>query len=161
PTLPSRRSSRVPRDLETITLKCLQKDPGKRYSSAAELAADLQRFLRHEPIHARRVGSIERVMRWSQRRPAAAALVAPAAFGFGYTVVSGIQQQLLAAERNAASVSFASRLDDVDRALAHVDLESADALLGQVPEGLPVALRERAAAAHTALQLVRTLDAIR
>ncbi len=76
PVPPRRLQPKVPRDLETICLKCLQKDPGRRYSRAADLAADLGRYLQGEPIRARPAGLLERLVKWSRRRPTAAALAA-------------------------------------------------------------------------------------
>jgi tetratricopeptide (TPR) repeat protein len=75
PVRPRHLQPRVPRDLETICLKCLQKDPRRRYASAEILARDLQRFLNGQPIQARRVRFWERAAKWMRRRPAAAALV--------------------------------------------------------------------------------------
>jgi WD40 repeat protein len=76
PVPPRRLNPAVDRDLETILLKCLEKDPARRYSSAAALAADLRRYRDGEPIVARRVTAAERLWKWARRRPAIAALSA-------------------------------------------------------------------------------------
>jgi WD40 repeat protein len=102
--VPVRRlNSLVPRDLETICHKCLHKEPAKRYATAAALADDLARFQRGEPIAARPVGHLERLMKWARRRPAAAALTAVSAAAI-VAVVGGslVFTALLADERDKA-----------------------------------------------------------
>ncbi len=75
PRRPSFWNPAVDRDLETICLKCLEKDPGRRYSSAGALAEDLERWLGHEPILARPATRFEVVRKWVRRRPAVAVLL--------------------------------------------------------------------------------------
>src|SRR5262249_37014013 len=76
PVAPSRLVAKLPRDLETIALKCLHKEPAGRYEDGASLAEDLRRFLANEPIRARRVAATERFRRWFQRNPVVAGLTA-------------------------------------------------------------------------------------
>ena len=76
---PPRRLGRGGRDLETICLKCLRKEAGRRYGSASELADDLDRFLKDEPIQARASAVWEKAFKWARRRPARAALLAVSA----------------------------------------------------------------------------------
>jgi serine/threonine protein kinase/tetratricopeptide (TPR) repeat protein len=76
PVPPSRLQPGLPRDLETICLKCLRKEPPQRYASALELAEDLKRFQEDRPIHARPAGAWERAYRWARREPAKAMLAA-------------------------------------------------------------------------------------
>ena len=79
PELPRALDPKIPRDLETIILKCIDKDARRRYQSADELAEDLQRFVDDEPIKARRISILERFTRWSRRNKALAASMAVAA----------------------------------------------------------------------------------
>jgi serine/threonine protein kinase/WD40 repeat protein len=76
PVPPSQLQPKLPRDLATITLKCLQKEAAKRYASALDLAEDLRRYVVGEPIRARPIGRVERLWRWCRRNPAVAALAA-------------------------------------------------------------------------------------
>jgi serine/threonine protein kinase/WD40 repeat protein len=79
PISPARLRPTLPRDLVTICLKCLEKEPRRRYLRADELAQDLRTFLAGEPIRARRIGPPERLWRWCRRRPLVAALSATSA----------------------------------------------------------------------------------
>ncbi len=76
----SRLRPKVPRDLDTICLRCLQREPHRRYPSAGALAEDLERYLAGKPIKARRTPAWERVWKWSRRHPSIAALSAALAF---------------------------------------------------------------------------------
>jgi formylglycine-generating enzyme required for sulfatase activity/tRNA A-37 threonylcarbamoyl transferase component Bud32 len=75
PPSPRTVNAAVPRDLETICLKCLEKEPGKRYPDCQALADDLRRWQEGEPVTARRPGMAERLLRWSRRNPALASLL--------------------------------------------------------------------------------------
>ncbi len=72
PPSPRMLNGQIPGDVETICLKCLEKDPSKRYQTARELADDLRHYLKHEPIEARPVSRTEKLWRWSRRNPAVA-----------------------------------------------------------------------------------------
>ena len=76
PRNPRTRNPKVDAELETICLKCLEKDPARRYQSAAALADDIERWLRHEPIQARRTGMFTRGRKWLQRNPTTALVAA-------------------------------------------------------------------------------------
>ena len=82
---------RLPRDLDTICLKCMEKDPSRRYATADELETDLRRYLAGKPIAARRVGALGRALRWARRNRAVAMLVAATVTALtAATIVSSI-----------------------------------------------------------------------
>src|SRR5262249_5401667 len=126
PVPPSRLQLRVPRDVETMCLKCLEKDPGRRYQTAAALESDLRRFLDGHPIRARRTPTWERMVKWARRRPAevgviissAAAVVMAVAVALWYQDVQ--YREVVAENRRAAEQQLRQRveLDRLDRVRA-------------------------------------------
>ena len=100
PVPPRRVNPRVPKDLETVCLKCLEKDPDRRYASAGELAADLRRYVSRFAILARRPGRVARAGKWVRRNPAVVAslgcllVAACAALGFAYQAHLAEQRRL-------------------------------------------------------------------
>lgn len=102
PISPRSLNPSIPKDLETITVKCLQKEPARRYQTAQELADELDRFLREEPIRARPVSTFEKGWRWCRRKPALAGAIGLAitALIAGFAATSW---QWLRAERSAKS----------------------------------------------------------
>jgi tRNA A-37 threonylcarbamoyl transferase component Bud32 len=124
PRPPRLLNDRIPRDLETICLKCLQKDPARRYRTAGGLAADLRRWLAGEPIRARSVGSAERLCLWAKRNPAllvtaclaAAALVAVKGAPVAAVLVAIVCASLLFALHKAKlAAELARSVEDAQR----------------------------------------------
>jgi serine/threonine-protein kinase len=97
PLPPRALDPRVDRDLETLCLKCLEKEPARRYGSAAKLAEDLERYLRREPVKVRPIGRAARVWRWCRRHPALAVLL----FSMGWLLVVTLVSALSAAQAQA------------------------------------------------------------
>ncbi len=110
PTPPRKLDRSVPAELETICLKCLAKDPARRYASAAELAEDLGRVLSGEPIRARRTGPAERLGRWCRRNPGLAAAIALAALALVAVAVLAV---LYALQQKSATAKLADAAERI------------------------------------------------
>jgi serine/threonine protein kinase/formylglycine-generating enzyme required for sulfatase activity len=138
PVPPRRLQPKVPRDLETICLKCLRKEPGHRYASAEVLAEDLRRFLDGRPIQARPVGRVERSWRWCRRSPVVASLLAALALLFATGSALVVWQW-----RAAVSALARAEREQQARALAQVNALR-DAAPGAVPSLLKDVVANRA-----------------
>jgi WD40 repeat protein len=114
PVPPRRLQPRLPRDLETICLKCLDKDPARRYATAAVLADDLHRFAAGEPIHARPSGAWERGVKWARRRPAVAALLAALAAVVIASLAGLTSLWLRAEDQRAAAEEARGRAEEAE-----------------------------------------------
>jgi len=125
PVKPSSLVRRLPKDLETICLKCLQKDPLRRYSTAQELANDVGRFLRGEAILARPVSRAERMWQWCKRNPALASALSAAAVGFVSLLITlvafGLTQRKSAQRLTAALSKTQEREREVKFRLAEAE----------------------------------------
>jgi WD40 repeat protein/serine/threonine protein kinase len=108
PVAPRVLNQRIPKDLETICLKCLEKNPARRYPGATELAAELKRFIEGQPIHARPITAVGRAWRWARRKPALAAMVAALHVVLA-AGLSGILWQWTRAESEAARADASAR----------------------------------------------------
>jgi serine/threonine-protein kinase len=173
PVPPSRLNAAVPRDVETICLKCMEKEPQRRYPSAAALADDLLRFLRNEPIVARPMGPLGRMVRLTRRHPAEAALVATALVLLGLAVAGGFWLQRQQAEHRAESARQEGRETQAVEAVltqaadlqkqgrwpeSRVVLKAAPGLLGT---SAPADLCERVHRAQMDADMVAVLEDIR
>lgn len=129
PVSPRRQNPQLPRDIETICLKCLRKEPGLRYPTAAALAEDLRRFLNGEPVLARPASGPERLWRWCRRKPAMAALIAASllaivVFPTALAIVQKLEQQRTEEQKRQADANFAKARDAVNRYLSEITTDS-------------------------------------
>lgn len=142
PVAPRRLQPRTPRDLETICLKCLEKEPGHRYPRADGLAADLRRFLAGKPIEARPTPVWERTWKWAKRRPAVAALSAAvvlvAALGFALVGWQWRRAEGKAVDEFQARRAAEQSQRNVERLSTSIMLNQAEGLCesGEVARGL-------------------------
>jgi hypothetical protein len=124
PVPPARLNPKVPRDLETVCLKCLRKEPQGRYASARALAEDLRRYLLGQAIAAQPVGRLERVGKWIRRNPAIASLSAAALF----TLMAGTVVSLLFAFEAGRQAKLArDRAGELERQAGALEAKTRDA----------------------------------
>jgi WD40 repeat protein len=138
PLPPSRLLPRLPRDLETICLKCLQKDPRRRFASAQELADDLERFLAGKPVRARPIAMPEKALKWVRRNPLAAlllALLTVSLFG-GLGGVTWKWLEATAKAKEARFQTYRARIAAAAAALSAHDVADAAGQLDAAPEEL-------------------------
>lgn len=180
PVSPTRLQPMVPRDLAVICLKCLHKEPGRRYPSALALADDLGRFLAGEPIEARPATALERTIKWSKRRPALAALIAVSFLSFLSLGIGGwwsavslyeqkkVVEQSLSKEKEAKNEALAAN-DRAEKARTRAEenldkaLKAVDGMLSEVAAvdlaEIPQMAKSRTKLLHRAVDLFKELPA--
>ena len=166
PVAPSRMNPKVPRDLETICLKCLSKEPGRRYAGAAALADDLRRFEEGRPIRARPLGWGGRLWRWGRRNPTAAALLFTALALVGLASGGGVWLvQQRAGRRAELRGEVGAAVAQADSLRKRFHFREARGLLEQASQQLgpaaPDDLRREVDRARADLDLVEELDRAR
>ena len=155
PPSPRTLAPSVPRDAATICMKCLERDPARRYTSAAALADDLRRFLAGEPIAARSINTAERLWKWAGRHrglaaasaTASAALVALAVGGTWYSIrlreaLDQSESQQTQIARQASDLE--TRVEQLDRSLFTMQLNQAETLLQRAPHQALALLNDEA-----------------
>ncbi|VTR94004.1 serine threonine protein kinase : Tetratricopeptide repeat protein,protein kinase family protein OS=Singulisphaera acidiphila (strain ATCC BAA-1392 / DSM 18658 / VKM B-2454 / MOB10) GN=Sinac_4434 PE=3 SV=1: Pkinase: TPR_2: TPR_1 [Gemmata massiliana] len=157
---PARLNASVPRDLETVCLKCLEKSPSHRFPTAAALADDLRRFQRGEPVSARPIGRPGRIVRWARRNPAAAGLVVAAALLIILGGVLGVRERERVVRQRAEIARWEDRLTLVTQLQQDGRFAEARATLSEAHTDAPD-LDRQITDARARLDLVEYLDAIR
>jgi serine/threonine protein kinase len=150
PVSPRALQPKLPRDLEVVCLKCLEKSPDRRYDTALDLADDLERLLRSEPVRARPIGFAERSWRWARRNPASASFLSVSALALLTLLATGawftraLQRELQATELARSDATEAR--NDLRIRLIRSTADGIDADLRQlasVPRVVADALQER------------------
>jgi WD40 repeat protein len=116
PRHPRSLAAGADRDLSVIALKCLSKEPARRYESALALAEDLERWLRHEPIRARPAGPFERLILWGRRRPTQAALVS-------VSVLSALALAVVVAVSTARILEEKAKVEEREKRVADLEVK--------------------------------------
>ncbi len=138
PVLPSQLVTGLPKDIEVIALKCLRKEPERRYASALALSEDLGRYLRGEPIVARRISPAARMYRWCRRNPVVAGLLAALLFSI-HLGFAGVSSQWFRAEQQREELRKQNAITSVKLALRESevgDILQAEERLDDCPEDL-------------------------